>query len=291
MKEKEKVIIEAAIKLFAAKGFGSTSIQEIASESGISKGAFYLYFKSKESLLLAILKYYYNQIETQLGEIAAEPLPPRDRFIKQMQCQLVNIKEHKEFIIMQARENALPFNEDIEGFIRNMRVNKSLFYKNSLLEIYGQDIEPYIWDLTLMLQGFFQSYFELIMLDDIEIDFTRLAEFMLRRMDDIVKGLINSGETSFISNEFIDNLINENIANRIDADSIIETIHKLKAAFSSSNDESLTVTLEVIEEEIVKEDPRVPLIKGMLNNLIEYPETEQLQSLLKTYFKMEQQKN
>ena len=145
---------------------------------------------------MAILKYYYSRIEMQLAEIDSEPHPPREKFIKQMQCQLSNIKEHKEFIIMQARENALPFNEDIEGFIRNMRVSKSLFYKNSLLAIYGKEIEPYIWDLTLMLQGFFHSYFELLMLDDIEVDFTRLAEFMLRRMDDIVSGLRDQGDTA-----------------------------------------------------------------------------------------------
>ncbi|MGM0847208.1 MAG: TetR/AcrR family transcriptional regulator [Bacillota bacterium] len=287
MKEKEKIIIEAAIKHFATKGFGSTSIQEIANEAGISKGAFYLYFKSKESLLLATLKYYFTRIQMQVQEIDSEPLPPREKFIKQMQCQLSSVKDHKDFIIMQARENALPFNEEIEGFIQNMRINKGLFYRNSLSDIYGKDIEPYIWDLTLILQGLFHSYFELLMLDNIEVDFTKLAEFMLNRTDDIVEGLIGSSEKPIISPELMDSLIDKNVTNNADRDFILRSIQKLKESLTSSEDENILITLQVIEEEAAKEQPRIPVIKGMMNNLRDYPETERLQTLLTSYFKMD----
>ncbi len=50
MKEKERLIIEMAMKLFAAKGVNATSVQEIVTACGISKGAFYLYFKSKRRI-------------------------------------------------------------------------------------------------------------------------------------------------------------------------------------------------------------------------------------------------
>jgi len=62
MKEKEKRIIEASIKLFAKKGFNATSVQEIVDECNISKGAFYLHFKSKDALLLSILNFYYEKL-------------------------------------------------------------------------------------------------------------------------------------------------------------------------------------------------------------------------------------
>ena len=63
MKEKERLIIESAMKLFATKGVNATSVQEIVTASGISKGAFYLYFKSKDELLLATLRYYYDHVK------------------------------------------------------------------------------------------------------------------------------------------------------------------------------------------------------------------------------------
>ncbi|XBO86694.1 helix-turn-helix domain-containing protein [Bacillus licheniformis] len=61
MTEKEEKIIKAGLHLFAKNGFASTTIQDIANECNISKGAFYLHFKSKEALLLAIIKYYIDR--------------------------------------------------------------------------------------------------------------------------------------------------------------------------------------------------------------------------------------
>lgn len=52
--EKEALILETALKLFANNGFHSTTISQIAKEAGISKGLMYTYFDSKESLLLAV---------------------------------------------------------------------------------------------------------------------------------------------------------------------------------------------------------------------------------------------
>lgn len=49
------LIKEAAIRLFAAKGYANASLEEIADEAKFTKGAIYYYFKSKERLLLEIL--------------------------------------------------------------------------------------------------------------------------------------------------------------------------------------------------------------------------------------------
>lgn len=47
-------IIQAAIECFIRKGFHRTSMQDIVSESGLSPGAIYLYFKSKEEIIETI---------------------------------------------------------------------------------------------------------------------------------------------------------------------------------------------------------------------------------------------
>ena len=51
---KRKQIMDAALELFANKGYHSASISKIASNAGISKGLMYNYFESKEALVLAI---------------------------------------------------------------------------------------------------------------------------------------------------------------------------------------------------------------------------------------------
>ena len=47
-------IIEAAAKVFAQKGYHQTTMDDVAKELGVSKGALYSYFKSKEDLLREI---------------------------------------------------------------------------------------------------------------------------------------------------------------------------------------------------------------------------------------------
>lgn len=49
-------LAEAALRLWAAHGFDQTSVAAIAQEAGLSKGTFYLYFESKDALLLDVLR-------------------------------------------------------------------------------------------------------------------------------------------------------------------------------------------------------------------------------------------
>src|SRR3712207_8050843 len=43
-------IVDAALAVFAEKGFAATRLEEVAARAGISKGTIYLYFDSKEAL-------------------------------------------------------------------------------------------------------------------------------------------------------------------------------------------------------------------------------------------------
>ena len=51
------LILEAAAKEFLAKGFQSASLRNIVKTVGMTTGAFYGYFKSKEELFEACLLY------------------------------------------------------------------------------------------------------------------------------------------------------------------------------------------------------------------------------------------
>jgi AcrR family transcriptional regulator len=51
-----KQILDAALKLFAVKGFDKTSVSDIAREAGVSKGLAYNYFESKQKLAEAIFE-------------------------------------------------------------------------------------------------------------------------------------------------------------------------------------------------------------------------------------------
>lgn len=49
-------LADVALKLWAERGFDQTSVSAIAREAGIAKGTFYLYFETKQALLLEVLR-------------------------------------------------------------------------------------------------------------------------------------------------------------------------------------------------------------------------------------------
>ena len=48
--------MDAALDLFMEKGFAATRVEDIANRAGISKGAIYLYFRTKESILEGLVR-------------------------------------------------------------------------------------------------------------------------------------------------------------------------------------------------------------------------------------------
>ena len=59
--ERKNQILEAASAVFARLGFQQSRMDDIASQAGLSKGALYLYYKSKDAIIAALLKYFFTQ--------------------------------------------------------------------------------------------------------------------------------------------------------------------------------------------------------------------------------------
>ncbi|WP_046174230.1 TetR/AcrR family transcriptional regulator [Domibacillus indicus] len=279
MNEKERIIIETSMKLFARKGFASTSVQEIATACGISKGAFYLHFKSKEALLLAILHYYFERLFEKIQAIESEVLPPREKFTKQIECQVREIHQHKEFLIMQARENAIPFNEEIEAFIFKMRMETHRFYHASLLGIYGERIKPYFGDLAASLQGIQHSFLHLFIIDQADMDYHQFAEFLLDCADDLEAGFRRRAKQPLIDPNMMNGLLKE----KVNDDMLISRLAELQ---TESWPDDILVSLDVIKQEIESGAPRMAVLRGMLANLAEEPGLHEFMHVLKDYYKL-----
>jgi AcrR family transcriptional regulator len=288
LNEKKKAIIEAAINLFAQKGFSSTSVQEIASEAGISKGAFYLHFKSKDALLLAILSYYFETISERVAAIEKKSLPPKQEFTKQLAMLIQTLVEHKEFLIMQAREQAIPLNEDVRKVIFNMHVETHNLYQRKLTAIYGQEIKPYLWDLSIILEGMFHSYLKLMLFNNEGFQFEKVAAFLLNRVDNIVQCFLTGKEQPLLTGEKMKEVQNQFQQFCMGGQEKIEHIltNMKKEIAVLEDNENLTVSLEVLEAEVLSEQPRAAVIRGMLSNFHNLPSFEKYVLQIKSLYKL-----
>jgi TetR/AcrR family transcriptional repressor of nem operon len=66
-------IVDAASRLVHVRGFNNTSVDEILRESGVGKGNFYYYFRSKDELGFAVLERGLERISTELIEKNFKP--------------------------------------------------------------------------------------------------------------------------------------------------------------------------------------------------------------------------
>jgi AcrR family transcriptional regulator len=82
LERRRQQILDAARTCFNRKGFYATSMQDVFHESGMSAGAVYRYFKSKDEIVRAIATEGQEQLAEFLSTILAEdPLPPLDEII------------------------------------------------------------------------------------------------------------------------------------------------------------------------------------------------------------------
>ncbi len=72
--EAKRRIVSVALDVFAEKGYDQTTMEDIGNRLGVSKGALYLYFKSKEELFRAITE----QAQDQLREVLSDSFKERN---------------------------------------------------------------------------------------------------------------------------------------------------------------------------------------------------------------------
>ena len=78
---REQILI-AAWKCFSRNGFHSTSMADVIAEAGLSAGAVYLYFRSKDEIIVAVGTQVFGGIQGRLTEFARHqpaPSPAGDR--------------------------------------------------------------------------------------------------------------------------------------------------------------------------------------------------------------------
>ncbi|MEJ2165967.1 MAG: TetR/AcrR family transcriptional regulator [Desulfobacterales bacterium] len=93
-------LLETATGLFAEKGYAGTSVREIVGTAGVSKPVLYYYFKSKEGLFYAILKWAADVQQRVLNEILHAEGSVLDRLIHFYDRIYEGIRQYKTLYIL-----------------------------------------------------------------------------------------------------------------------------------------------------------------------------------------------
>ncbi|QTD41351.1 TetR/AcrR family transcriptional regulator [Sporosarcina sp. Te-1] len=274
--DKRTMIIERASELFAQQGFDATSVQQITDACGISKGSFYLSFKTKESLLFAIFEYFTSKLVERISTVFLEDIQSNERLSEYFFVQFEEIRKYKDFILMQVREQTNPGNEEMMKLINQLSRKSFEILEALYVERYGKSIAVHLPDLFVITGGMIKGYIEIIVMTKTELDFKKLALFMVDRVDSIVSGL----NQPFLDKTSLFGFQMECPSVLMTKEELVSWLHTMKR---DSANEDMTISLEVIEEELKKEEPRKPVIIGMLSNLEIVEETAEFSHAIRTY--------
>jgi AcrR family transcriptional regulator len=70
---RRQAILDAALHVFAERGFEAARLDDVAVRAGVAKGTLYLYFQSKEALFEALIRSAVTPVIEQFGKVAAAP--------------------------------------------------------------------------------------------------------------------------------------------------------------------------------------------------------------------------
>ena len=68
-------ILEAALRRFANYGYSAASVDDICADAGVSKGAFYHHFPSKQAIFLALLNSWLDSLDAGFEAVRKETVP------------------------------------------------------------------------------------------------------------------------------------------------------------------------------------------------------------------------
>ena len=88
-------LLESAKRLFSQKGYYATSVEDIVESAGLSKGAFYFYFKSKEELFKILVEEMHLNIMKRLENFLERDLPLEDALIEHAKVFLEDIYQNR----------------------------------------------------------------------------------------------------------------------------------------------------------------------------------------------------
>ncbi len=90
-------LLKAAEKVISRKGYAKASVEMIAKEAGLTKGALYFHFKSKEDVFFELIKYRNEQTRCVFFDLLDDSLPIGEVIANMIKSALRLIDEKKYF--------------------------------------------------------------------------------------------------------------------------------------------------------------------------------------------------
>ncbi|WP_317933728.1 TetR/AcrR family transcriptional regulator [Sporosarcina aquimarina] len=265
-------VILAAQQVFEEKGIIATSVQDILTAAGISKGTFYNYFTSKNACLLAILEMANDESITRRRKL----LLGQDRTDKTLFAQQILTRAH-----VDRERNLLPIyeavffsnDEEMRTFVRKQYLSEITWLSGRLLEVYGPESEPYNADGAVMLVGIMQHILHFVKVGGKEkssFNYEQLVPFAIRRLDDLMAGMLANDD------KLLGKALLEKLAYSDDEDAkevLLKELRDMLARFEKDGEDKGVEYITFLTDELVTGKCGSTILESVTNSFQEHYST------------------
>ncbi|MEO3750432.1 TetR/AcrR family transcriptional regulator [Streptomyces sp. B6B3] len=115
---RRRQILEGAARCFARDGFHATSMQDVLRETGLSAGAVYRYFPSKETMIADLAREVLDAVHGALDQASRLPdPPPPDEILVDALTRVGGMLEHPASLVIQVWAETLR-NPELDALLR-----------------------------------------------------------------------------------------------------------------------------------------------------------------------------
>ena len=255
---KKQLIMEKAIELFAENGFEATSVQQITEKCGISKGAFYLHFKSKDELISSLIDHFMTDMITEIEQSVNKELATEELLYNYLLVTLGEFKHKANLAKLFLKGNGFSLNQELleklqmyTGVINHILlkiVQKQFAHKNSNLHL----------DIVFITTGLMKSYSELFLLDHYQINLNKLC----RAIEEKVLIIAEHALISVITPDYI---LQTDLQSVVTMEKLLEQLNE--NIVEMAEDPLIEESLILLKEHLVQPSLKPVLIQGLLNTI------------------------
>ena len=258
--EKKQLIMEKALELFAENGIESTSIQEITERCGISKGAFYLAFTSKNQLVSGLIDYFLGEFVVNVDRLVMNEQQNDKLLFIFYQTIFQGFHNHCDFAKIFFKEQSTSFNIELLERIKQYDVylSRTLF---SLVERQFPQVKGTMtMDLIYMIKGFIKHYAEPFFISNHSVDVDNLCYSLVEK-------------TKIIANHATIPYLHAEMLSGVDIEQIVPSKKQLQQLLSEKMNETKDVvlceSLEILKHDLTEGQLPYAVVLGLLKNLRE----------------------
>jgi TetR/AcrR family transcriptional regulator len=131
----DEVILQVAAKLFAKYGYDGVSTKQIAEQSGVTIGALYHYFPSKEAVYQEATRAVFTKRSIMPADLPESPAPAEEKMELMIASFVSNIISDNEFSLLLQRELLSPHADGSNRMVTEFFKQEYGMFRDLLLEL------------------------------------------------------------------------------------------------------------------------------------------------------------